>query len=256
MRRWFMCFAAGFILAVSPALAQIDDHPDPVPPKRSSQVKLGFAAGVTPSWLFLDLDPVNAVLAASNAATFSKNGLYMSGIQGYAYILFVPNLRVGGIGAGGSMESSSLELSSNTRRTVKLSVGLGGVTFDYVVPVIPRLDFTVGTMLGGGNMKFNMTRDNGTGKVWGDLWSEYGSSQPTAEFSRTLEGSFFLYEPSVGVEVAVMRWLGLRAGVSYLGTAGNSWKLDDRYDITGVPDGVNPKGFRFTTGIYLGTFIF
>jgi hypothetical protein len=219
-------------------------------------VKLGFAAGFSPSWLSLDLAPVNAVLAASNAATFSKGSLYMSGIQGYAYILFVPNLRVGGLGASGSMESSSLEIATNTRRTVELSVGVGGVTIDYVVPVIPRLDVTVGTMIGGGHMKFLMTRDNGTGKVWGDLWSDYGSGQPAAEYARTMEGSYFMYEPNVGVEVAVMRWLGVRASVGYLGTSGNSWTLDERYDITGVPDAVNPKGFRFSTGVFLGTFIF
>lgn len=256
MHRWFGLLAVACALVVSPILAQVEDHPEPVPPKRASAVKLGGGIGVTPSWLFLDLDPINRVLAAANAATFSDGSLYMSGIQGYAYILVVPNLRVGGLGAGGSMESSSLEIASNTRRDVKLSVSMGGVTIDYVIPVVPRVDITVGTMLGGGSMKLRMTRDNGTGKIWGDLWGELGGSAPASEYSRTLEGSFFLYQPSVTVEVALTRWLGLRVGGSYLGAAGNSWTLDDKYDIYGVPDEIRPKGFVLTTGLYLGTFIF
>jgi hypothetical protein len=256
MRRWFILFAAGLALVVSPLLAQVEDHPEPVPPKRASAVKLGGGIGLSPSWLFLDMDPINSVLSSANAAPFSDGSLYMSGIQGYAYILFIPNLRVGGLGAGGSMESSSLEVATSTRRNVKLSVSMGGVTVDYVIPVIPRVDLTVGTMLGGGTMKLAMTRDNGTGKVWGDLWGELGGSAPAPEYSRTLEGSFFLYQPSVTVEVAVMRWLGLRVGGSYLGASGNSWKLDDQYDVAGVPDNIRPKGFTLTTGLYLGTFIF
>ena len=105
-------------------------------------------------------------------------------------------------------------------------------------------------------MKLAMNRDDGSGKVWTDLWSDFGSPQPASEYSRTLEGSFFIYEPSVNVEVAILRWLGVRAGVSYVGMAGNSWKLDDRYDVTGVPDNIKSQGFKFNTGIFVGTFIF
>jgi hypothetical protein len=257
MRRWFPLLAVVFTLALAaPVLSQIEDHPEPVPPKRASAVKLGGGIGIAPQWLFLDLDPLNSVLAASNAATFSDGSLYMSGIQGYAYIILVPNLRVGGIGAGGSLESSSLEQSTNTRRNVKLSVNLGGVTVDYVIPVVPRIDLTVGGMLGGGTMKLAMNRDDGSGKVWTDIWGELGSGQPAAEYTRTLEGSFFLYQPTVSVEVALTRWLGMRVGGSYLGAAGNSWKLDDRYDVVGVPDDIRPKGFMLTTGLFLGTFIY
>ena len=216
MRRWCSLYVVVFLLAVQPVLAQIEERPEVVPPKRSQTVKFGGGIGVAPSWLYLDLAPLNGVLTAANAATLGDGPLYMSGIHGYVYVLFVPNLRVGGLGAGGSMESSSIEQGTNTRRNVKMSVSLGGVTLDYVIPVIPRVDITVGTMLGGGSMKVAMNRDDGTGKVWGDLWSEYGSSQPATEYTRTLDGTFFFYEPTVAVEVALTRWLGVRVAGSYL----------------------------------------
>lgn len=256
MRRWFGTVAFALVFAVSPVLAQLDDHPEPVPPKRTSQVKIGGGIGITSSWLSLDFAPINSVLASSNAATFSNGSLYLSGVHGYAYLLFVPNLRTGALGLGGSVESSALEAGTNTRRDVKLSVGMLGAMIEYVIPVVPRVDVAVGTMIGGGNMKLIMTRDDGGGKVWGDLWSEYGSSQPSADYSRTFEGSFFMVQPSLAVEVAVMRWLGLRVGASYLASAGNSWTLDDTYDVAGVPSDIKPQGVNFVAGIYLGTFIF
>ena len=52
------------------------------------------------------------------------------------------------------------------------------------------------------------------------------------------------------------RFLGVRMEGSYIGAAGNSWTLDDRYDVSGVPDDIRPKGFTLTSGVYLGTFIF
>jgi len=256
MHRWSRVTVVLLLLCTSGLLAQVDEQEEPVPPKRSSQTKIGGGLGLTPSMLFLDLGPINRVLTAANAAPFEKNALYMFGGQLYGYILFVPNLRVGGLAAGGRMETGSLEQATGTRRDVRLSVGIGGVTVDYVVPLVPRLDLTVGTLLGGGNMKVVMTRDNGGGKIWGDLWSEYGSSQPVQEYSRTLEGSFFVYQPSVTLEYAVFRWLGVRAGVSYLGMSGGSWKLDDQHEVFGVPEDINAKGWMITTGLFIGTFVF
>jgi hypothetical protein len=256
MRKVWPVIICLLMFSISGLIAQIEEQEEPVPPKRAVQAKLGGGLGLTSNWLMLDLDPLNRVLAGANATPFDHNSLFMTGGQVYAYVLFVPNVRVGFLGAGGSMESSSLEQSTNTRRSVDLSVGLGGASIDYVIPLMPRLDLTVGTVLGGGYMKLKMTRDDGTGKVWGDLWNEYGSQQPAQEYTRTLEGTFFVYQPSVNLEFAILRWLGVRAGVSYLGAVDADWKLDNTYDVSGVPDNVNAKGFMITAGVFVGTFVF
>ncbi|MBI1805700.1 MAG: hypothetical protein HYR76_01460 [Ignavibacteria bacterium] len=255
MYRLLLILCTLFVLEM-PALAQ-EDEEEPLPPRRHTQAKIGGAGGFTQNLLFLDLDPINEVLRNSNAAEFEKGPMLLVGGQGYGYILVIPNLRIGGIGGSGTIKSKSLDLSTKTRRDVELSVGFGGVTIDYVIPVIPRLDVACGVLLGGGGTTIKMTRDQGAPKVWSDLWSGFGDVVgSTNEYSRTLSGSFFVYQPSVNVEYAVLRWLGLRAGVSYLGMAGNNWKLDDKYELVGVPDRVSGKGFMFNGGIFLGTFIF
>jgi hypothetical protein len=191
--------------------------------------------------------------------------MLLLGGQGYGYIMVVPNLRIGGLGAGGSMIQNSLDTTGHefgvpsVRRDVELSVGFGGVTIEYAVSVIPQLDVVLGIMIGGGSTSIKMTRNINSEKMWGDIWDEYGSpvySRRTDEYTRNLSSSFFIYQPSLNIEYAVLRWVGLRLGVSYNGMMVNKWTLDDKYDIIGVPDKISGKGFMINGGIFLGTFLY
>ena len=242
--------------AVIPAFSQTDDQYEPVPPPRSTPGKIGGGAGYTPSWLFMDVDALNATIVAAGGTPFDGGTMMLNGGQGYAYILLVQNLRVGGMGASGSRTTSRIEQSTNVRREVELSVGYGGVTVEYTMPVMPRLDFTVGTVLGAGGMDITMRRNEGGAKVWGDLWDEFGSAAAPTEYARTMEGSFFIWSPSVSVEFAILRWLGVRAGAGYLGMSGGSWELDGAYDLAGVPDDISGSGWMVNAGIYVGTFVY
>ncbi|MBI4547473.1 MAG: hypothetical protein HY707_05815 [Ignavibacteriae bacterium] len=253
MTRFFITLVCPFFLLMSQMFAQEQEY-EPVPPKRSSQAKLGGALGFTQHWLFLDVDPLNKVLRNSGAKELDDRGMLLLGGQGYGYILFVQNLRIGGMGVSGTSKSRSL--TGFTRRDVELKVGFGGVTIDYVIPIVPRLDVAIGGLLGGGGLDIKMTRDDGRPKVWNNLWTDYGSQMPVQEYSRKLSGSFFIYQPSVNLEFALLRWLGFRAGVSYVGMAGGDWELDEKYELLGVPDEINGKGFMLNGGIFIGTFIF
>jgi len=255
MQRLILLFASVLVFIVMPLIAQ-EEEEEPLPPRHHAQAKLGGAGGFTQNLLFLNLDPINDVLKHSNAVTFDRQPLLMTGGQGYGYIMVIPNLRIGGMGESGSVKTMALDPVGNVRRDVELSAGFGGVTIDYVVPVFPRLDVAFGILLGSGGMSIKTTRDDGSPKGWEKLWQNYGGDYSTYNYSQTLSGSFFVYQPSVNVEYAVLRYLGLRLGASYMGMAGNSWKLDDKYELVGVPSDVNGKGFMINAGIFLGTFIF
>lgn len=256
MQRTFLSILLPSLMLASLAFSQTEDQYEPVPPPKASQGKIGGGGGYTPGWLFMDVDALNATIVAAGGTPFDGGRMMMQGGQGYAYLLLVENLRIGGMGMSGTRSTSRLETATNTRRDVELSVGYGGVTLEYTLPIVPRLDITVGTLLGGGGMSLTLRRDNGSSKEWGDIWGETGGSQDAAEFSRRLEGSFFTFQPSVTLEFAILRWLGLRAGAGYLGMSGGSWKLDDTYELLGVPDEINGKGWMINTGIYIGTFIY
>ncbi len=247
------------VFFAAPVISQQNDEDEPLPPPHHGQVKFGGAGGFTQSLLFLNLDPINDVIKAHGGAAFDKNPLFMMGGQGYAYILFVKNLRLGGIGMSGSMSTRTIDTTfGNLRRDVQLSAGYGGITAEYVVPLVSRLDLTFGAILGWGNVTMRLTHGQGD-VAWDNLWNEFGSnSSNSAQFTHKMTGSFFLYQPSVSVEYAVLRYLGVRLGVGYSGTAGGSWKFDDQDDsqVIGVPSDINGRGFTINAGIYLGTFIF
>ena len=256
MHRFFLSILLSSLMPACLAVSQTEDQYEPVPPARASQGKIGGGGGYTPGWLFMDVDALNATIVAAGGTPFDGGRMMMQGGQGYAYLLLVENLRIGGMGMSGTRTTSRLESLTNTRRDVELSVGYGGVTLEYTLPIVPRLDVTVGTVLGGGGMSLTLRRDRGSSKEWEDVWGEVGGPQDAVEFSRRLEGSFFTFQPSVTLEFAILRWLGLRAGAGYLGMSGGSWKLDDTYELLGVPDEINGKGWMINTGIYIGTFIY
>lgn len=246
------------VLFSLPAPAQ-DEPVPPIPPRRGKAVKVGAFGGYTPGLLFLDVKPLNAMLAGAGATPLNDNGVFLSGGGGAAYIMVVPNVRIGGLGMSGSLSSTALN-SADIRRDAELSVGFGGVTVEYVVPIVERLDLAVGGMVGWGGIDVTLRQDAGGAKTWLGEWGNFrtgdyqnGSAQ-VSSVTRSLEGSFFVYVPSVSIEYALMGWLGVRLGASYVGMAAPSWELDGTHELLGVPGDITGKGFMVNAGVFLGTF--
>lgn len=239
--------------------AQEEEESVPLRPRKSVPVKIGGAGGFTQYLLFLDIGPINDYLKIGRAAPIDNQPLFLLGGEGYGYIMLVPNLRIGGLGASGSIESASVDTSvyPNMRRDFELSVAFGGMTIEYVIPVIPKLDISAGIMLGAGSTTLKIWRNQNSNKIWDDTWRDFGNNQSsTFEYSRSLNGAFFVYQPQVNIEYAIMQWVGLRLGVAYNGMAGASWKQDDKYDLVEVPSAISGKGLMINAGIFLGTFIY
>ena len=228
---------------------------DPIPPKRSKAAKIGGLGGFTPSLLFVDVKEINSFLQAGSAAPLKNDGVFLTGGAGAAYIMVVPNLRVGGMGMSGSIKSTSLH-GSGLRRDVELSVGFGGMTFEYVVPVIERLDVAFGAMLGGGGIDLTLRKNFGGQNTWKSEqgWLGDPGNLSNSTTTQRLNGVFFVFLPSVNFEYAVLSWVGIRLGASYVGMAAPSWKVDDEYELLGVPSNVSGRGFMINAGLFVGTF--
>ena len=235
-----------------------EENIPPIPPKRSRSAKIGAMGGFTPGLVFVDVAPINSFLVGAGGAPLKDNGVLLYGGAGSAYIMFVPNLRIGGLGMSGSIKSTSLD-ATGIRRDAELNVGFGGVTFEYVIPLQERLDLSVGTMLGGGGIDITLRENDGHPKTWQEEFGNFGSGNYQAggritSIKREMSGSFFVVIPSVNLEYAVLGWLGARIGMSYVGMYAPSWTLDDTDDLLGVPSDVNGKGFMINAGLFLGTF--
>ncbi len=252
MKKWISLLIA--VLIVDACTVHAQD--EVIPPKRSRGAKVGALAGFTLGYLFMDTKPINDFLVASKAAPVSGNGVFIYGGAGSAYIMLVKNLRVGGIGMSGHSSSSLLDPATGIRRDSKLTAGYGAVTFEYVVPLIERLDLIGGLNLGWGGIDIEITKSTGNSTTWAQEQTAFGSDNLTTvnNLTRTLSGNFFIWTPSVSLEYAFLGYLGVRVGVSYLGMSSPSWEVDKNYDLIGVPSNVTGKGWMVNGGIFIGTF--
>jgi hypothetical protein len=152
------------------------------------------------------------------------------------------------------VKSSKLDPVTNFRKDVDYTISYGGFLIDYVIPVIDRLDFSVGVVIGGGNIDLAMRRDDGSFKDWNKIWNEYGRNDSTKNLTRRLNGDFFALTPNANLEYALLDWFQLRVGVAYPMFSSPDWKLDDQYEVISVPAGLKPDGPVIQAGIMFGFF--
>jgi hypothetical protein len=232
------------------------EETDSIPTPHKQIVRMGGAGGFTPLLLFWDVKNINESMSSMpQFPHFKDQPMVLLGGQGYGYIMFIQNLRIGGMGAGGSQSSSVVGLDGY-RRDADIDISFGGGTVEYSIPITERFDLVPGIMLGGGGIDLNLRKDKPSNKIWNELINEYGSSDSTGNFRRTFKGSFFIFQPSLNFEYALLRWVGLRVGVSYVGMISPTWKLDDAFDVVSVPDKLSGKGLMINAGVFLGTFLF
>ncbi len=218
------------------------------------KAKVGGAGGFTPAWGLFNLDAINTTLKAAGMPVLTNQPMYLAGGEGYGYIMFLKNVRVGGSGVTGTLTSTSYDPATNTEKNVDYNVSYGGFLIDYVVPIEDRLDFSVGVTIGGGGIDITMSSDNGTYKQWNALWSEFGNNDSTTSVTRHMNGSFFTLQPHVNIEYTILRWFQLRVGVSYPYMSGATWKLEGNQTIFGVPGNLKTEGPVINAGIMFGFF--
>lgn len=208
----------------------------------------GGGGGFIPAWYVPNVDPLNIKLQEIGIPALSKNGLFTTGGAGFIYIGFVKNLRVGGMGFGGSMSESISTLGTEYEATY--SIGGGGFTVEYTLPFIKNIGVSLGAILGGGSIIIE-TFQNTSGFSWDNL----NNQSSTNSFTR-LTNNYWLISPTLNIEIPLYRFIALRIGAGYQFTLGNNWKANNNQTITGVPDDLNGNAFFIQTGIFAGFFSF
>lgn len=242
-------------IAALTTFAQDEDTSDDSNSFRRSKSKVGGAGGFTPAWGLFKFDEINKVLKSSGLPEIPKSDpMYLAGGEGYGYIMFLRNVRMGGRGMSGTISSASYDPTTNTKKSVDYRVSYGGFLIDYVMPVGDRLDVSVGLVLGGGSVDITMNRDNGSFKQWNNIWTEFGRNDTTRNTTQHLNGSFFALQPHASIEYALLRWFQIRVGVTYPYMTNATWKLENEKEILNVPDKLKPDGPVITAGIMFGFF--
>lgn len=210
----------------------------------------GGGIGYVPAWYIPNVDPINTQLYGM--PELSTSGFYSSGIAGFLYLGFVKNLRVGGMGYGGSISSS--QTIDNVNREVVYSLGGGGLTVEYTLPFIKNLGVSVGAILGAGSMSLELYRNDGNFN-WENIWNEIDDGQST-NISRKIKNGYWMFTPTINLDYPIYRFVSLRLGVGYQLTFADEWTADNDQPVANIPSDLNSNSFFIQSGIFVGFFSF
>lgn len=220
--------------------------------KKYFDAPFGGGGGYTPGWIIVNLDDLNKQLIGFGSGQLSKNGFYTSGGAGFVYIGFIPNLRIGGLGFGGSTSESAI--SNGYEREIVYSISGGGLTVEYTVPFIKNVAVSVGTIIGAGNIQIELYRNSGNFD-WVNLWSEVSNIGASSKnISRKLSNDFFLLSPMINIDIPFYRFISFRLGGGYQLAFGKNWKIENEKQLSNVPSNLNGNGFFIQSGIFFGFF--
>ncbi len=222
--------------------------------KQYFDAPFGVGGGYSPGWFFPKMDLINQKLKSFGVPDLSSNGFYTSGGSGFAYLGFIPYLRVGGMGYAGSTSKSS-EVDG-TNREVIYSLGGGGLTIEYTMPFVKNVGISVGGIIGAGSLSIELYRNSGSFN-WDDVWNEISNASLSAQnISRTIKNNFWFFSPMLNVDIPVYRFVSVRFGFGYQLTFSDSWKVENDKELSNVPSNLNGNSFFIQSGIFIGFFSF
>ncbi len=211
--------------------------------------KFGGAGGFEVFYFAPNFSGLNSALTQSGLPEMG-NGILTYGGGGYSYILVIPNVRIGGVGFGGSKSVSGVV--NNYYKSAEYHIGGGGVTIEYTFPQIKFMQLSIGATLGGGSTEI-VVNSRKSVVSWSQIWDDFNSSSKTKSYN--IKSKFFLFSPSINGEILLSRFAALRIGVGYQFAVGESLTAFDEVELSGVPSNLNSQSFFINAGIMVGLFI-
>lgn len=227
----------------------------------------GGGGGFTPGWIFPNFDQLNPMLQQFGVPEFSNGGFFTTGGGGFIYVGFIKNLRIGGMGFGGSISTSSskeqiiIDKISKIKspqliinKEVEYSLGGGGLTIEYTLPFVKNFGISVGAIIGGGSLTIDIYKNQGEFN-WNQLWQEV-SNFTSENAHRTIKNNFWFFTPTLNFDIPVYRFVALRFGGGYQITFANNWEADNNKELSNVPSDLNGNAFFIQAGVLVGFFGF
>ena len=208
----------------------------------------GGGGGFTPAWYIPNVDPLNLKLKDMGIPEVAKNGIFTTGGAGYLYVGFVKNLRIGGIGFGGSTSENTT--INNVNYEANYSIGGGGLTIEYTLPFIKNLGLSVGATLGGGSVTIEFFENTSSYS-----WDNILNNGPNNSMEQ-LKNNYWIISPTLNLDIPLYRFTALRIGTGYQFSIDEEWKANNEQTIVGVPDDLSGNAFFFQVGIFVGFFSF
>ncbi len=212
----------------------------------------GLGGGFTGQWIMPDVDWLNTSLSGFGTPELAKSGFFASGGTGFIYVGFIKNLRIGGIGLGGTT-SEKVTLSGVNREAV-YSYSMGGLTIEYTLPFIRNWGVSVGAVLGGGSASVELYRYDNSPVFWDNILNDIKNPAASVNnYGRKMTTSFWVVTPTLNIDVPLHPLVSVRLGGGYtLPLNKGNWELDNGQVISNMPSDSKNNAFYVQLGIIAG----
>lgn len=208
----------------------------------------GLGGGFITGFYFVNLDDLNSKLNSIPFPKFDNQSIFIAGGGGFAYIGFIPNVRVGGLGFGGSISKSHIANKINYQ--VDYSINGGGLTVEYTLPIFKDFGVSLGAFFGSASIIVEYYEN----KQEFDWLSIFTANQKN-NYSK-LTNDFFTISPTLKIDIPFYRFIVFRLGCGYQYSLSTEWKANNNQSIKNMPDSFDGNSFFVHAGIYLGFFSF
>jgi hypothetical protein len=202
------------------------------------------AGGPTATWLFTNLTDVNSLVNGITGNSYSAP-LLMFGGEGFAAIGFIPNVRVGIMGAS---SFNPLQNEAKTRR-VEYTVSLTGVIIDYAITPLKGFSIVPGVVGGIGGVNLEISQSGGN-----QIFPQISPTITSANYMRRLRTSMTFVMPRLNIEYAFTSFSMIRINAGYNLSFTGDWQGDNISAVTGVPATINGTGLTAQIGLFVGLF--
>jgi hypothetical protein len=214
--------------------------------------KFALGGGFTPGWIIPDFKAINNQLTSFGVDKFSSAGFFATGGTGYVSIGIIKNIRVGGMGFGGSIKHKGTK--DGFSKEAKYSTAMGGLTIEYSLPFIKDIAASAGLIIGVGSTSLELYQNSGS-YDWSNVWKEVTDpNEKTQNINRTISNTFFTLVPTVNIDIPIYRFFAFRFGGGYMFDLSKNWKADNGQTLNNVPSDLSSNALFIQAGIFVGYF--
>ena len=219
--------------------------------KRKRGYFRGGAGGFDVYMLPLNIDVVKTKLTGIELDPFDDQ-MFLTCGGGWGYV--GKNIRLGGVGFGGSVVSDGQ--TGEIAKEVTLRLGMGGLIIEKTFHPFNSSEIYIGTMVGGGTATLDLVQWSGPVK-WDELWGGYTADSVATpnsfyDYQSELESNFFVLIPTIGIRYNIFRWCAIGANVGYVYSHMDQrgWKMEGKR-ITGDPE-IDFSNIIYRFNVYFG----
>lgn len=182
-----------------------------------------------------------------------EGNLYMHNLDFFIGTVVVPNLQVGVSISNGSKliekDFTQTEGNNTISATVAKEINVSRTALNLEYGIIAFKHFAILPSVGIGWGSYSLE----TNVYMKDYnWTDIQNTQNA--LSQKINQSFIYVNPQLSLEYAVWSFAALRVSAGYNANISNSWELNNKAELKGVPDKLNTDGVNFQVGLRIGLF--